>query len=33
VPPDPLGSSEAAKTFAFEMQESDFNKRIERQQF
>ena len=31
--PDPLGSPQAAETFAFKMQESDFIKRIERPQF
>ena len=33
VLPDPLGSPQAAETFAFKMQEGDFIKRIERPQF
>ena len=33
MPPDPLGSPQAAEAFAFQMQEGNFIKRIERPQF
>src|ERR1035437_1948402 len=33
MPPDPLGSPQAAEAFAFQMQESNFIERIERPQF